>query len=49
MRICFFTILSIMWILLACNHTSEALDENATATLTIFYSNDIMGYVNPCG
>ena len=38
-----------MWILLACNNTSEALDENAIATLTIFHSNDIMGYVKPCG
>lgn len=49
MRFYFFIILSVMWILLACNNTSEALDDNATATLTIFHSNDIMGYVRPCG
>ncbi len=49
MRFFLFTILSVIWILLACNNTSEALDDNATATLTIFHSNDIMGYVTPCG
>jgi len=49
MRFFLFTVFSVLCLMLACNNSSEALDVNATATLTIFHSNDIMGYVKPCG
>ena len=31
------------------NCSSEALPQKDTATLTIFHTNDIMGYLTPCG
>ena len=36
-------------LLLGCNGTSEALNEAETVTFTIYHSNDLVGYLKPCG
>lgn len=47
MKAIFFIMASLL--LLGCNSSGEVIDPEATATLTIFHSNDIFGYVDPCG
>ncbi len=42
-------VVSIAILVLGCGRTSEAVDSTATATLSIFHTNDLMGYVRPCG
>ncbi len=43
------TFFMLMLILAAYNCSSEAVPQKDTATLTIFHTNDILGYLTPCG
>ncbi|HPG37801.1 MAG TPA: hypothetical protein PLP19_07660 [bacterium] len=49
MRFSILTILAFLGIMLGCHQSSNAVDNAATASFTFFYTNDIMGYVTPCG
>ncbi|MBN1465222.1 hypothetical protein JXA02_05635 [candidate division KSB1 bacterium] len=40
--------LSILLLLIGCDATSDVIASDS-ATLTIFHSNDLMGYMTPCG
>jgi len=42
-------IILVSFLLFGCNSSGEVIDPESTATLTIFHSNDIFGYVDPCG
>lgn len=48
MRIFFSALLTILFSL-SCNSSSEAVQKKDTAQFTIAYSNDIIGYLEPCG
>jgi len=40
---------SLLLLLFSCNSTSDAVSRSGTARLTLFYSNDLQGYLEPCG
>ncbi len=49
MRVLILSVLMLLNVLPSCQQSSTAVENTATARLTFFYTNDIMGYVTPCG
>ncbi|MBN1480017.1 hypothetical protein JXA70_07085 [candidate division KSB1 bacterium] len=43
-----FTLFALILVFIGCQATSNAVTKE-TATLTLFHTNDIMGYLTPCG
>ncbi len=49
MRTSFYFIFVLCLFLVGCNSRSEAIHKVDHVNFTIFYSNDIIGYLKPCG
>lgn len=49
MRNMIFRFFMLSLLLIACNSSSQPTARKETATLTLFHSNDITGYLTPCG
>ncbi len=49
MRNACINLIAVVLLLTACRGSSNTPEGSGTAVLSIFYSNDITGYLTPCG
>ncbi|NIA30974.1 MAG: hypothetical protein GWP06_13805 [Actinobacteria bacterium] len=49
MRNILYSFLALFLLLFGCNSSSDAIPKADKVSFTIFHSNDIIGYLKPCG